>query len=155
MIISENKIISKSVMSEDQKYRYSLTKEWNPDKKKAAVIMLNPSKANSLKLDITIMRLTNYFVDNDYGGFEVVNLFAFMSSTPKELKNRDTAFEAQNDAFIIESAKCYEKIIIAWGSDNNKYVSRKREVIQLLQPYKEKLFAFVDEKGKKQGIRGT
>ncbi|WP_195837980.1 DUF1643 domain-containing protein [Tissierella pigra] len=55
-------------------YRYLLKKQWSEGKNTAAVIMLNPSKANSLKMDQTVMNVMNYLVDNGFSGMSIVNL---------------------------------------------------------------------------------
>ena len=45
-----------AVVSKCTKYRYSLSREWNKDKKKVLFIMLNPSKADDKIDDHTVKR---------------------------------------------------------------------------------------------------
>ena len=61
-------------------YRYLLKKQWGEGKKTAGIIMLNPSKADSLKMDLTVMNVTNYLVDNGFSGMSIVNLFSYMKT---------------------------------------------------------------------------
>lgn len=42
-IIQEANIQSKVIFSKDKRYRYLLERVWNGEKKKATVIMINPS----------------------------------------------------------------------------------------------------------------
>ncbi|WP_372011384.1 DUF1643 domain-containing protein [Paenibacillus chitinolyticus] len=150
MFYTENKSIeSAAVMAENNKYRYRLTRIWDNDKEIVGVIMLNPSKANSLKTDNTIMNLTNYLIDNKYGGFDIVNLYAYMASVPAELKNKDRSYEIHNDSYITKVAAERNTFIIAWGSNKDEYVRRKRAVENLLKPFAYKLKCLEDTQAKK------
>lgn len=145
----ERTIRSIAILSENNKYRYCLTKVWEENKQRATVIMLNPSKANELKYDKTVMNISNYLIDNDYGSMDIVNLFSYMTTYPNELGRREQKHEKYNDNYIIMAAERSNIIIIAWGSDSKKYITRKKEVENLLMPYKYKLKCFKDEEGKK------
>ncbi|PYY28228.1 DUF1643 domain-containing protein [Paenibacillus illinoisensis] len=136
------------VMSTNNEYRYRLTRTWDSEKKFVGVLMLNPSKANSLKTDDTIMNLTNYLIDNNYGGVDIVNMYAYMATKPSDLQYRDLAYEVYNDSYITDVAAERDMLVIAWGSDIKKYVKRKREVETLLLPYAHKLQCLEDLQGK-------
>lgn len=140
-------IESKVIMSDNDLYRYLLTRTWEVNKPKATVIMLNPSKANMLKTDKTIMNVTNYLIENDYGSMTIVNLFAYMATDPKFLSQRDEAYESINNGFLIEAFENSDVIIIAWTRDN--YKTRKKEVIKLLGDYQRKVKCFQDSEGRK------
>ena len=67
MVYTDNrKIESTVVMADNNLYRYRLTRIWDENKEVVGVIMLNPSKATSLKTDNTIMNLINYLIEKDY-----------------------------------------------------------------------------------------
>lgn len=149
MKITSSVINSEAVFSDDKKYRYKLTRTWDKDKKKATIIMLNPSKASELKSDRTVINVTNFLIDNNYGSINIVNLFAYMPTEPKELSQRNNEFEKYNDKYIIESLEKSDIVIVGWGSDNKKYISRKRQVEELLKPHINKIKCFKDDKGKK------
>ncbi|WP_242210808.1 DUF1643 domain-containing protein [Paenibacillus polymyxa] len=149
MVYIDKKIIeSTAVMADNKLYRYRLTRIWEKDKEIVGVVMLNPSRANSLKTDDTIMNLTNYLIDNNYGGVDIVNMYALMATKPSELQNRDQAYEAYNDSHITETAAERDVLVIAWGSDMKKYVRRKREIETLLFPYAHKIKCLEDPEGK-------
>jgi len=141
-------INSTATMSDNDEYRYRLVKIWDWNLKIAGIIMLNPSKADVIKVDATVMNITNYLIDNGYGGIDIVNLYAYRTTDPRFLTNRDQQFESINNDYIHEVTKDRDIMIIAWGSDNNKYKTRKREVERILLPYSEKLKCFEDESGK-------
>ena len=47
MVTYEKTIKSTVILSDNKKYRYRLIRTWDPTKKRAAVIMLNPSIADA------------------------------------------------------------------------------------------------------------
>ena len=119
------------------------------DRKKATVIMLNPSKANELKMDRTVMNVSNFLIDNDFGGIDIVNLFAYMATDPSELSQREEKFEKENNEHILEAVTEADVVIIGWVRDKTSYIEkRKREVEGMLIPYKNKIKCFKDDKGK-------
>ncbi|WP_291581404.1 DUF1643 domain-containing protein [Clostridium sp. UBA6640] len=128
------------------RYRYLLKRTWDKEKNIATVIMLNPSKADILKSDKTITSLMNYLIDNNYGSMIVVNMFSYMSTDPKELKNKKDEFEALNNKYIIEASEKADDIIIAWTREN--FINKKREVEFIIKSYKNKLKCFRDNKGR-------
>ncbi|GGL60328.1 DUF1643 domain-containing protein [Sporolactobacillus putidus] len=157
-IVSEN-IKSTAVFSEDQnhEYRYLLTREWDSNKKKATVIMLNPSKATHLKFDTTIMNVHNFIIDYEnesYGSYSIVNLFAYRSTDPKLLVNRRQNFEMENDKFLKDAFDNSDIIIIAWGRDFSKVnaITRREinarisNVLEILRAYQNKIYIFWDGK---------
>ncbi|MED4210811.1 DUF1643 domain-containing protein [Priestia megaterium] len=145
----EETIKSTAVLSDNNQYRYKLSRVWNEEKPNAAVLMLNPSKADMLKTDKTVMNVNNYLVDKGYGSFTIVNLFAFRTTEPKFLNQRDEIYETLNDDYLAEAFYEADVIIVAWVRDKDKYVRRKRAVEKLLLNYKEKVKCFEDSNGKK------
>jgi len=59
MIKDSAEISVEAEFSDDRKLRYSLTKSWNTNKPKALFILLNPSKADVLKVDNTFGNIIN------------------------------------------------------------------------------------------------
>lgn len=147
MIVEKATTIQSSSISENGLYRYKLARKWDEAKPSATIVMLNPSKADMLITDRTIMNVTNFLVKNGYGSLSVVNLFAFRATDPKELKNRDDRFESLNNAYLTEAFEDAEVIIVAWTRD--KFKSRKREVEKMLESYTGKIKCFSDGNEKK------
>ncbi|MFB6469607.1 DUF1643 domain-containing protein [Cytobacillus sp. Hz8] len=150
MIETDEKVVkTKITFLQDgkQKYRYLLEKWWEENTDNfATIIMLNPSKADSIKMDLTIMNVMNYFVDNGLGGMKVLNLFSFMSTNPDNLKDRNEDYEALNLEYIKDVFKDSEIIIIAWT--RGEKITEKRKLKETLSLYSDKLKCFKDNKGK-------
>lgn len=108
-------------------FRYSLTRIWDRNLKKATIIMLNPSIANVLKNDLYINRCLNFCIDNNYGSLEIVNLFAFIETNSKKLSAKPEFIGSENDSYIQSSVESADTIIVAWGSDK-EYRTRKKDV---------------------------
>jgi len=143
--IEENNIKSIAVMSCNDKYRYRLTRIWDENKAIAGIIMLNPSKASAIKTDNTIMNMSNYLIDNEYGGIDVVNLFSYMTTQKKYLKERNNDYEKYNDEHIVKLVDERPLTIIAWGSNKEEHKHRKKEVEKLLVLSQQKLKCFMNE----------
>lgn len=121
-------MISGAVISECGKYRYSLTREWD-DGPRALFIILNPSIADALIDDPTIRRCIGFAqsfafeqkITDCVGSLEVVNLFAFRATDPKDMaaaKARGVDIVGpENDRHIIEAASRASLVVAAWGAD--------------------------------------
>ncbi|AWK51609.1 hypothetical protein DIC82_11490 [Clostridium beijerinckii] len=148
VMILEKSIKSTAIVSDDGNYRYRLTRVWDNNKQSATVIMLNPSKANELKSDKTVMNLTNFLIDNNFGSVNIVNLFSYMTTDPSKLHEREEQFERYNNTYIELAFEEADIIIIAWVRDNKKYIkNRKIEIEKILIPYKSKTKCFMDSEG--------
>lgn len=148
-MISEKSVLKTEVkFSEDKEYRYLLSKEWNNKKKKAMVIMVNPSTADDVKMDFTTLYTLNNLQELDYGIAEIVNIYPRITS---KLKLSDISMEHLkiNDDLIVELAEKVDTIILAWGKrgDNSKKVEeRENEILKKLEKHIEKTFYISDGK---------
>lgn len=100
--------------SECGKYRYVLWRIWDESKPLVLCIGLNPSKATKVKNDNTITRLVGLIKNLEYGGFYMMNLFAFITPYPKELKKVQDILGENNKWLTEISAKCQDTIF-CWG----------------------------------------
>lgn len=115
-------------------YRYSLWREWDIAKSKIVFIMLNPSKADASIDDPTLRRCISFAKFWDYGSLIVVNLFAFRTASPLELKKVDDPVGKQNDRYLKKAIKSADRVVVAWGN-NGKLMQRDRLVLELLSKH--------------------
>jgi hypothetical protein len=148
VIERESLITVKAVFSENEKYRYMLTKVWDKDKPKALMIGINPSKATHLKSDNTATNAMNYFIDSGYGTMIIVNLYSFMSTKTEGLSKRDEIYEAINNEYIKKACKEADMVLVAWGYAQ-EYIDRKRQVDEILNQYRHKVKCFRTKENKK------
>lgn len=98
-----------------RKYRYKLWRIWNNDLPLAMCIGLNPSTANSEKNDPTIRTLKATLSRLGYGGFYMMNLFAWISSKPQDLLACENAI-GENESKLKEVESICDDVILCWGS---------------------------------------
>ena len=67
----------------------------------------------------------------NFGGFEVVNMYAYVSPYPEELWKQADPVGPNNDAAIQSAAKRASLVVVAWGG--NAKTAREREVAALLR----------------------
>ena len=137
--IDQTLIKKGAVIDKTGLYRYSLWREWAIDKPKLVFIMLNPSKADADIDDPTLRRCINFAKSWDCGSLMVVNLFAYRSASPSDLRQVSDPVGRQNDRYLKKAIKSADKIVVAWGN-NGKLMQRDRFVLELLtelkvQPY--------------------
>lgn len=112
------------------RYRYLLTRSWNPDKGTALFVMLNPSTADAEQDDPTIRRCMGFVESLGFGELEVVNLFAFRATNPDELSHALDPIGPENDRFIRDAAdERADKIIVACGSHGERFIRDRIETV--------------------------
>lgn len=118
MIVTET-----AIFSDDRSYRYWLKRPvynerfiTNPDGGRCLFIMLNPSKADEWIYDNTVTRCKDFAIRWGYGTLIVVNIFALVSTDPKELYKCRDPIGSANDRYILDEAKKADLRIAAWGN---------------------------------------
>ena len=101
--------------------------------------MLNPSRADDRQNDPTIRRCIRFAQAWGYGSLEVVNLFAYRTAYPRELKQVADPTGVENDRCLLAAAQRAEILILAWGNWGD-LKERDRTVLALMKPYQSKLY---------------
>lgn len=101
--------------SDDRLYRYVLYRVWDKGLPRVAFIGLNPSTANEQIDDPTIRRVRGFAKNWGYGGFYMLNLFAFVTAHPEELLKCDDPV-GDNDNWLKKIGSLSQDIIFAWGA---------------------------------------
>ncbi len=140
--ITEKSITKTDVIfSEDRQHRYLLRKSWNKNKRKAMVIIINPSSANEVNVDYTTMYVINNLSKLDYGTVEIVNIYSKIDAKIQVTTLDNDLSDIENDKQLLQSAKEADTIIIAWGKcgeNNAKIKERQLDVLEMLEDYAEK-----------------
>lgn len=149
MLTEKSTLKTEAVFSKNKLYRYLLRKEWNNKKKKAMVIMINPSSADTLTLDYTTLYTLNNLQTLNFGSVDIVNLFPLITDKLdlNAVPQNEILF---NNNFILNLAENVDSIILAWGKkgeNNKKIFNAQQELINLLKKYLEKIFILGDENG--------
>lgn len=112
-----------ATISECGRYRYNLWRQWS-DGTRCLFVMLNPSTADAAEDDPTIRRCVGFAKLFGHGSLEVVNLFAFRATNPRDLvKVISKPFHRyvdvigpDNDLYVDQACARSSRIIAAWGS---------------------------------------
>ncbi|WP_454056895.1 DUF1643 domain-containing protein [Cupriavidus sp. Marseille-Q8015] len=132
-----------AVVSDCGAYRYHLARIWSDDKP-MLFVMLNPSTADDREDDATIRKCVGFASRNGCGSIQVVNLFAYRTTYPPELKRAGYPVGPDNLATIERTAKAVAArgglIVCAWGS-NARGLGMVVTVTQLLRGLGVKLHA--------------
>ena len=124
-------IYKNATFSSCRTYRYSLSRIWDKKKEYVLFIGLNPSTADEEVDDPTIRRCINYAKNWGYGGFIMVNLFAYRSTLPSKLKKVKYPIGSENDKYIVTLSKKADITVAVWGNNGNLY-SRDKQVLSLI-----------------------
>ena len=149
MITERETVKSEVIFNDDRTHKFVLKRTWNKAKPQAMVVMLNPCDADSVICDTTTFLVVNNVARlEDFGGVTIVNLYSLMSSKLclKWYSDEELTLP-ENDDYIVKNADEASKIIIAWGRGvemNKRIEDRAMQVLNLLMPYREKMFLISD-----------
>ena len=123
-------------LSPCERYRYCLGRHWNKSAPACLFIMLNPSTADHIIDDRTIVKCKTYAAKWGYGSLLVGNLFALRSTDPKALRQAVSAGEdpvgPENNGHIVALLAQASLVVCAWGV-NGTLLERDQEVVEMLQ----------------------
>lgn len=119
-----------AIISRD--YRYLLWRNWVPNNERRLLwVMFNPSTADAEHDDPTLASCRRMSEHQGYGGLEAVNMFAYRTPYPSELRKVDDPVGHDNDRYIVEALERATAVVAAWGW-RGAYHGRDAYVRQLL-----------------------
>ena len=130
---------SEAVYSDCERYRYLLTRVWDPTGDRALFVMLNPSTATEVQNDPTVERCERRARALGFGAFRVTNIFAWRDTDPGAMRAADDPVGPANDAAIADSLPWADRIICAWGA-HGAHMDRGAAVERLLRASGKPLF---------------
>ena len=123
---------SEAQYSDCERYRYALTRVWEPDGRKALFIMLNPSTATEVQNDPTVERCERRARALGFGAFRVTNIFAWRDTDPRKMRAAADPVGPANDAAIRDGCDWADQVIAAWGA-HGEHLERGTAVETLLR----------------------
>ncbi|MCT4510003.1 MAG: DUF1643 domain-containing protein [Tepidibacter sp.] len=149
--IEKSTIRTEACFSKDRLHRYILRKEWDKNKKKAMIVMINPSYADELLMDYTTMYVINNLLKLGFGVVEIANIFSRIDIKINVKDSIEEFNDKENDRHILKAAAKADYIIIAWGKageKNKKIQERQKKVLELLKEYNDRLYIIQDKLGR-------
>ena len=120
-------MIKDAIVSDNQLYRYQLSRIWDSSLPMVMFICLNPSTADHNDDDPTILKCIKYAQDWGYGGLLMGNLFAYRATEPLDMKRADDPIGPLNNHHLKLMSQQVDKIVCGWGN-HGVYLSRDEEV---------------------------
>jgi len=130
---------STAVYSDCDRFRYLLTRTWDPGAPKALFVMLNPSTATETQNDPTVERCERRARALGFGAFRVTNIFAFRATDPRDLRAAGDPCGPGTDAALTEAALWADTILCAWGN-HGSFRQRDAQALALLRATGKPLF---------------
>lgn len=113
------------------RYRYLLNRTWDDTLEALGIVCLNPSTADADKDDNTVRKCLALTEHWGYGGFVLVNLFAWRDTDKREIKEVDDPIGPRNDSEIENALADVDDVLVAWG-DGGVYLGRSLAVRRIL-----------------------
>jgi hypothetical protein len=117
-------LVMSAQVSDCGRYRYTLTRTWAIGGEILVYAMLNPSKADALIDDHTILRCVGLAQAKKYSGLIAVNMYPYRATSPKDLE--EFIKTVSTSEYIEMDRRNYEVIaqsifrrdlVLAWGAD--------------------------------------
>jgi len=108
--------VATAVFDPTRTFRYRLSRTWDREGPVVAFVMLNPSTADAEVLDPTVRRCVGFARAWEFGSLEVVNLFAFRATDPRDLLLAAAPVGPDNDQAIVDAASAADRVVAAWGT---------------------------------------
>ncbi|NQX88999.1 MAG: DUF1643 domain-containing protein [Halioglobus sp.] len=106
-----------------------MSRVWDRSQPLGAFVLLNPSTATALVSDQTMSNCNNLAIHWGWGGFYIVNLYAYRATDPAELKRQRDPVGVDNDRELLKVTRRAAFVVLAWGNGHRK---RARDVLCLL-----------------------
>ena len=120
-----------AVLSPCGLYRYRLWRAWGTGPR-CVFVCLNPSVADANQDDPTLRRLVGFARGWGHGRLDVVNLFGFRATKPRDCFKAPDPVGPDNDLHVAEAVRGAALVVVAWGA-NGHIRGRDREVLALLE----------------------
>lgn len=129
--VAEDTTKREAILSDCGRYRYVLSRSWDPAKPAVVFVMLNPSTADARFDDPTIRRCVGFARAWGYGKLLVGNLYALRATDPDELAAADDPVGPENAYWLNWLRRCGDITVAAWGA-HKMAAARQAEVMDLL-----------------------
>lgn len=138
-------ILRRAKYSDCGLYRYDLLWRWKTGAPLFVAWMLNPSTATEEELDPTVKGINARARAGNFGGFRIINLFAYRHPDPWAMRAVEEPVGPDNDAVIqdvlAQSVEQGDLVVCGWG-EHGAHRGRAGDVVVLAAPSNVRLHAF-------------
>lgn len=119
-----------ALLSDDEKHRFTLVREWDTDKPRLLWIGLNPARADFEESDTSSANVARYAYDHGFGRIDVGNLFSVRQVKPNLVQSGDTV-RPETDVHLAGMIEAADEIVVGWGS--GKVPGKEQRLARVLQ----------------------
>lgn len=112
-----------------RRWRWTLTRVWDPAKPTISFVGLNPSVADENKLDRTTAKCVKWAERDGFGKYVMLNLYGLVSTLPSGLKKAFDPVGPDNDEWIQKTFAESAAVVFCWGATWNKFTGPRIEVV--------------------------
>lgn len=113
-----------------RRWRFTLTRTWNPNLPTIAFVGLNPSVADEEKLDNTTKKCVRWAKRDGFGKFVMLNLYGIVSTNPAGLKTVEDPVGRDNDFWIRATFRQAKAVVFCWGATLNQFTSDRIAAVE-------------------------
>lgn len=122
-----------AVLSDDRRYRYTLTRIWDESRPRMVFIGLNPSTADEKRLDPTLRRVVRFADGFGFGSFVMLNLFALRATDPMVMRAAHDPVGPLNDRYLLDET-FNRTVVCGWGT-HGTHRGRDQAVLAVLKEH--------------------
>ncbi len=109
-----------AIFSADRKHRFRLFFEWDETRRRMALVMLNPSKADAdpespYCFDPTLRSVLRLAENNGFGGVDIVNVYSVICTDPRELPQHGLDLVREETRRHFQQATRGGGVVVGWG----------------------------------------
>lgn len=113
------------------RYRYLLTRTWDPGLPSVLFVGLNPSTADGEQDDATVRRCIGFAKEWGYGALRIANLFAYRATDPRTMMQMIDPIGPNNDVWLKTISDQAKLTVVCWGA-RGSYMDRAQRVLTFL-----------------------
>lgn len=121
-----------AVISGCDRYRYSLTRDWDSRMPTVMFICLNPSTADAVSDDATVRRCVSFAKRWGYGRLFLMNLFGLRATDPRQLAKTEDPIGPDTNGWLTSRAAESTLVMASWG--NGGILLNRDKQVRLLVP---------------------
>lgn len=130
--MAEHPMKGNAEFSACRRYRYLLSRAWDPTRPCITWVMLNPSTADAREDDPTIRRCVSFSKKHGAGWLLVANLFAFRTTDPRRLLKVEDPVGLYNLGYLKRAVVGASMVFAAWGAiDRRLWDAAAAQVLQV------------------------
>lgn len=122
-----------AILSACRTWRYRLWREWDPQRPRRLLLMLNPADADAERDDLTVTKCIAIARNLGFGRLDIGNLAAYRTPHPDQLLSVPDPIGPENDSHLADMIGAAAMTVCAWGNGADILPGRVQAVATMLR----------------------